>query len=234
MWRLEVGEWVGPARWRWRLSDSADSVGVVEHEVMLDPTVWQFEAFADLYRFLQWNVSPDRRREHEAELLAEVGDWIGQHVLGPVADAIGTRRGTVRMELPAQAAVLGYRSWELARVGGRSWAASRVRVVVVPQPYRPLTKNAVGGRLRMLAVFSLPDGGGALNLRRERFELARLVREIAQVHGCSTGSTRPTPRSPAAPWTSSPAPPPSTLMRGAPLTDDTDDDPPGVSGVLSD
>jgi tetratricopeptide (TPR) repeat protein len=35
----------------------------------------------------------------------------------------------------------------------------------------------------MLAVFSLPDGGNALNLRRERFELARLVREIARVHG---------------------------------------------------
>jgi GNAT superfamily N-acetyltransferase len=32
-------------------------------------------------------------------------------------------------------------------------------------------------------VFSLPDGGNALNLRRERFELARLVREIARVHG---------------------------------------------------
>src|SRR3712207_4661513 len=135
---------------------------VVEHEVMLDPTVWQFEAFTDLYRFLQWNVSLARRRKPEAELLAEVGDWIGQQVLGPVAEAIGTRRGTVRMELPAEAAVLGYRPWELARVGHRdgrrSWAASRVRVVVVPQPRRPLAKNPVGERLRMLAVFSLPDG----------------------------------------------------------------------------
>lgn len=151
--------------------------------MVLDPAVWQFEAFTDLYGFLQRNVSPDRRREHEAELLVEVGDWIGQQVLGPVADAIGTRRGVVRMELPADAAVLGYRPWELARVEGRSWAASWVRVVVVPQPYRPLTKNPVGERLRMLAVFSLPDGGAALNLRRERFELSRLVREIARVHG---------------------------------------------------
>jgi tetratricopeptide (TPR) repeat protein len=184
VWRLRAADWVGPARWRWRLSDSADSsVDVVEHDVALDPTAWQFEAFTDLYRYLQWNVSPDRRREHEAALLVEVGDWIGQQVLGPVAEAIGTRRGTVRLELPSEAAVLGYRPWELARVGGRSWAASRVRVVVVPQPNRPLTKNDVGGRLRMLAVFSLPDGGNALNLRRERFELARLVREIARVHG---------------------------------------------------
>ena len=58
-----------------------------------------------------------------------------------------------------------------------------MRVVVVPQPRRPLAKNPVGARLRMLAVFSLPDGQDALNLRRERFELARLVHEIARVHG---------------------------------------------------
>jgi hypothetical protein len=34
----------------------------------------------------------------------------------------------------------------------------------------------------MLAVFSLPDGTGALNLRRERYELARLVQRIAKVN----------------------------------------------------
>src|SRR5690349_10817836 len=100
MWRLQVEDWIGPTRWRWRLSEPADSsVGVVEHEVLLDPSVWQFEAFTDLYRYLQWNVSPARRREHEAQLLQEVGDWIGQQVLGAVAEAIGTRRGTVRLEL---------------------------------------------------------------------------------------------------------------------------------------
>lgn len=185
MWRLEVVDWAGPTRWRWRLSGAEGAV--VEHVVELDPRDWRFEAFTDLYRYLQWTVTPDRRREREPGVLAEVGDWIGDAVLGPVGAAIGTRRATVQLELPAEAAVLGYRPWELARVadrgGRRSWAASRVRVVVVPQPHRPLAKTPVGSRLRMLAVFSLPDGENALNLRRERFELARLVQKIARVHG---------------------------------------------------
>ena len=34
----------------------------------------------------------------------------------------------------------------------------------------------------MLAVFSLPEGAGALNLRRERYALARLVQRIAKVN----------------------------------------------------
>ena len=34
----------------------------------------------------------------------------------------------------------------------------------------------------MLAVFSLPDGAGALNLRKERVALARLVQRIAKVN----------------------------------------------------
>ena len=34
----------------------------------------------------------------------------------------------------------------------------------------------------MLAVFSLPDGVGALNLRKERVALARLVQRIAKVN----------------------------------------------------
>ena len=45
-------------------------------------------------------------------------------------------------------------------------------------------KRPVGQRLRVLGLFSLPEGGGAaLNLRRERFELARLVQAVAEVHG---------------------------------------------------
>ena len=45
-------------------------------------------------------------------------------------------------------------------------------------------KRPVGQRLRVLGLFSLPEGGGAaLNLRRERFELARLVQDTAEVTG---------------------------------------------------
>ena len=40
----------------------------------------------------------------------------------------------------------------------------------------------MGDRLRMLAIFSLPEGAGALNLRKERFRLARLINNLAKVN----------------------------------------------------
>jgi hypothetical protein len=36
-----------------------------------------------------------------------------------------------------------------------------------------------GGRLRVLGLFSLPEGGQTLNLRRERHSLVQLIRSIA-------------------------------------------------------
>jgi hypothetical protein len=86
------------------------------------------------------------------------------------------------MEVPAGAAVLGYRPWELARVDGQALAGHRVGFIIDQQPHRSMAKAGVGDRLRMLAVFSLPEDAGALNLRKERFELARLVHDIAKVN----------------------------------------------------
>ncbi len=173
VWRLEATDWNGPSEWRWRLLDG-DAL-VAEHQVALDPGAWQVEAFADLYGHLRWRTGPD--------LLDELGDWIAQQVLGPVGAAVAAAPRPVRMELPAEAAVLGHRPWELARIDGRTLVARRVRVVAAAVPHHPLAKRPVGDRVRMLAVFGLPDGSGALNLRRERFELARLVRRIAKAHG---------------------------------------------------
>lgn len=182
--RLEVLDYAGPTRWRWRLTD-AGGVFVADHRVELDAGAWQFDAFTDLHRFLKWNTAPDRRLAHEAELVTEVGDWIGEQVLGEVGVALAEARRPVRLEVPAGAAVLGYRPWELARVGGRALAGHRVGFVIDQQPHRSMAKAGVGDRLRMLAVFSLPEDAGALNLRKERFELARLVHEIARVNNKS-------------------------------------------------
>ena len=63
---------------------------------------------------------------------------------------------------------MGFLPWELARVKGRVLAGHGVSVVVDQQPRDELEKLPVGDRLRMLAIFSLPDGAGALNLRKER------------------------------------------------------------------
>lgn len=103
-------------------------------------------------------------------------------MLGPVADLLAAHGGSVRLELPIEAAVLGYLPSELARVGGRTLASSRVTFVVDHEPLTPIEKRPIGSRLRMLAIFSLPEDAGALNLRKERYALARLVHTIAQVN----------------------------------------------------
>ena len=177
--RLEVLDYRGPARWRFRLTTAERTV---DRDVELDTGAWQFEAFTDLYRYLRWHAAPDRRLRHEAELVARLGDWIAAEVLGPVAAVLAAGRTPVRLVLPAEAALLGYRPWELARVDGRTLAERRIPVIIDQRPRLELGKAPVGERLRMLAVFSLPDDAGALNLRRERHEIARLVRDLAKVN----------------------------------------------------
>lgn len=105
--RLEVLEFEGPTRWRWRLTDAGGAF-VADHKVDLDRGEWQFEAFTDLHTYLRWNAAPDRRLAHEAELVVQVGDWIGERVLGPVGVALASARRPVRLEVPAGAGVLGY------------------------------------------------------------------------------------------------------------------------------
>jgi hypothetical protein len=176
MWRLQVLDWAGTGqwRWRWRLLN-ADGVYVTDHQVEIDATAWQFEAFTNLDNYLKWAASPDRW-EHQAELVEQVGEWVGRHVLGPaIGSALARRRGPVRIGVPADAPALARLPWELARVDGRTLAGHRTNLVIVPEPHESLNKQAVGERLRMLAVFSLPDGAGALNLRKERVALAQFV-----------------------------------------------------------
>ncbi|MFT7834935.1 CHAT domain-containing protein [Saccharothrix sp. BKS2] len=178
MLRLEVLDHRDATSWRWRLTDGG--AFVADHLVGLDPAEWRFEAFTDLYRYLRWHAAPDRRAAHEAELVAQVGDWVADRVLGPIAGALAAARRPVRLEVGA--GVLGHLPWELARVDGRTLAEHRVVFVVDRLPRRPVAKAEVGDKLRMLAVFSLPEDAGALNLRKERHALARLVHDIAKVH----------------------------------------------------
>lgn len=177
--RLEVTQFQDLARWRWVLRDSRGS-SVAEHEVRLDTSDWEYEAFGDLLGYLRWHCAPDRWAEDEARIVGAVGAWIGSAVLGPVVGAaLAVRRpAAVRVVVPPEAAELVYRPLELAHVEGRSLALQDVTLVMetggtaaAPGPVRE--------RLRVLGLFSLPEGGRALNLRRERAELVRLVRAIA-------------------------------------------------------
>src|SRR6266498_829943 len=179
MLRLKVFRDSDPRRWQWRLTGT-DGEPALRHQVALDPAEWQFEALTDLYQFLKANAAPDRRRAHEAELAAQIGDWVSGRVLGPLAVTLARHGQPVRVDVPADAGAMTYWPWELARVEGRTLAEYGVRFIMHQPPHRPVAKVSVGERLRMLAVFSLPEDTGTLNLRKERLALTSLVREIAE------------------------------------------------------
>ena len=176
---LDVLDYQGPTQWRWRLTDAGGGF-LADHEVRLDETAWQYGALDDLDGYIRWRAAADEPLESSSRLVADVGRWIGEEAFGPVGPAIVAKRPvTVRLRLPAEAEFLGYRPFELAYVNDRPLALQGATMVVEFAAEQARTKMEVGDRLRMLAVFSLPVDTAALNLRRERFGLARLVEGIA-------------------------------------------------------
>jgi tetratricopeptide (TPR) repeat protein len=185
--RLEAREFLDLRRWRWVLTDASGAF-VADHEVRLDPADWQFEAFADLPLYLQWHAAPDRRHDDEARIVGEVGEWIGSRVLGAVGPALLLRRpAAVRVVVPAEASALLLRPLELAYVDGKPLSVQDVTLIMPSAPTGTPSRGPgsraapVGERLRVLGLFSLPDGGRALNLRRERYSLVQLIEGIAAV-----------------------------------------------------
>jgi tetratricopeptide (TPR) repeat protein len=187
--RLEVRDFEGPLRWRWLLCEEGSGAPLADHLVDLAGAVGEFEAFTDLYRYLRHYAVPDRRTSSETEIAARVGAWAGEAVLGRrVCDAIvAAVPVTVRVVVPERAGFVLSWPLELAYAGGRPLAA-RGDVTLAYDLAPDLAGRGPGagpgtpsdGRgLRMLAVFSLPTATSVLALRRERFELARLVRRIA-------------------------------------------------------
>ncbi|MGH3979572.1 MAG: CHAT domain-containing protein, partial [Pseudonocardiaceae bacterium] len=179
---LRAVEVAGRHRWRWLLVDESSGAPLADHRVELDPKAVETEAFEDLYRFLRWRAEPDRRVASEAELAARVGAWLDSEVLGePIGRAIvAAAPVTVRVAVPDGAQFLAFRPWELAHVGGVPLAArGDVALVYDLAGANGAPKAPVAEALRMLAVFSLPTATSVLALRRERYELSRLVRRVA-------------------------------------------------------
>ncbi|WP_181320129.1 AAA family ATPase [Saccharothrix carnea] len=161
---------------------------LADHDVSLDESCWQYEAFSDPHGYLRVHAEPDRRSASEAEILARLGRWIGAEVFGDVGAALVARAPvTVRVLIPEQARVLAFRPFESAIATGRAFALSQVSLVVQVQTAdRPArAKTAIGDRVRVLALFSLPTGASVLNLRRERHGLAALIQDIAHTRNLS-------------------------------------------------
>jgi hypothetical protein len=177
---LEVG---GSGRWRWRLSEVGGAF-VADHEVRVDEGAFEFEGFEDLFGFVRWRADLDDRLASEARLVGQVGGWVGEQVLGAVGRAmVEAAPVTVRVRVPAEADWLVARPLELAHVGGVPLVLQGVTLVFEPVGWPTVAKQPVGERLRMLGLFSLPEGSSSLALRRERYELQQLIAEVAAVSG---------------------------------------------------
>lgn len=172
--------------WRWLLVDQASGEPRADHTVALDPPAREVQAFEDLHRFLRWNADPQRRAGSEAQLLDQIGTWLGRAVLGePVGRAIAAAGGTVRVQVPPAAGFLLYRPLELAYVAGVPLARHGVSLVYELGEPRPGKQPVAGDRLRMMALFSLPTAATALGLRRERYALTRLIDRLTARSGRS-------------------------------------------------
>jgi len=181
--RLEVRDYDGPARWRWLLTDVSGEI-LADHEVGLDERSWQYEAFTDLQYYISSYAAPDSFAEDEEWIVAEVGQWAGAQVFGPVADALArvARKApvTVRVVVPDGAEALLFWPLDLAYAGDEPLAVQDVTLVMEAKGDDSAGDMIpVQGRLRVLGLFSLPEGGHPLSLRRERRALVQLVNRIA-------------------------------------------------------
>lgn len=182
--RLVLTDYTDATRWRWTLYDGAGSF-LADHSVRLDPTQREYAGFTDLSGWLDYNqpIYPP------AQQLAELGRWMGEHVFGGVRAALRERRKSpavpVHVVVPRQALELLARPFELARFeDGSGFVDEGVRFIYqVERPARTADKEPAEQAVRILAAFSLPLRASALNLRRERFGLQRLVRELTQTQG---------------------------------------------------
>ena len=174
----------GGLGWRWVLTEPGGAF-VADHQVRLAPGEPGYEAFTDLYGYLRWRADPQDRVASEASLVAEAGRWIGERVLGAVGAALAARApAVVRVVVPEAARVLAFRPLELAVVAGRPLAVQGITLVLAGRRETRRGEAAGGGAAAGAGVVQLAGGRRcALNLRRERFELARLLQEVAEVSG---------------------------------------------------
>ncbi|MBW8875773.1 MAG: tetratricopeptide repeat protein [Acidobacteria bacterium] len=197
--QLHVTDFHDETRWRWELQDDRGAF-LGDHEVRLDRAAPAARGFFDLPGYLK-NRPPDTPPE---ESLETVGEWMGREVFGGVLTKIGERLDfpatVVRVHVPEKAQILLQRPFELAHLDGKPLAEAGVRFVYqLAGAAEPKGGKLTSDRLRVLAVFSLPHGQNPLSLRRERVDLERFLKNLAQTRSATVelrvlqyGATRET------------------------------------------
>ncbi len=199
--RLTLTDYLDATRWRWVLNDSRGRF-LADHVVQLDPTSREYGGFLDLSTYLDY-YQPIHPPEKQLE---ELGTWIGEKVFGGLREAIWKKRAlpavAVQVVVPEAAQDLLFRPFELARLAnGKSFREVGIRFVygLEGTAAGAEDKEPVKKALRILAAFSLPVRANPLNLRRERYGLQRLVRDLNQTQNLAVelrvlqyGATRDT------------------------------------------
>ncbi|MFG1966094.1 CHAT domain-containing protein [Nonomuraea sp. NPDC049028] len=176
---LSVTEYTSPTLWRWELT-GPEGEFLADHEVHLDESSAEYDAFVDLDAHLRWAASPDRRLVHEGEILQKMGRWLGAHVFGPHIGSALLRYApaSIRVVMPEAARVIAAYPLESTIFADKPLTLEGISLVFevdssVSAARRPRSKQPVSDKMRMLCLFSLPEDVSALNLRHERHALAR-------------------------------------------------------------
>ncbi len=206
--QLRITDYHGVSRWCWKLQDNADNF-LADHEVNLDADAQEYQGYDDPPEYLRtFGAARGDGRTGDEKLLRRLGDWIGDQVFGRLRatfrDNITQPATIIRVLVPPEAQDLLFRPFELAHLetGGRPLVEHGIRFIYQHDdaPANPAPKRT-GAVLRVLAVFSVPTDVNPLNLRRERYELRKLLLTIARTRGVAIeprilqyGATRETLR----------------------------------------
>ncbi|MBI4674223.1 MAG: CHAT domain-containing protein [Chloroflexi bacterium] len=183
---LNLSEYRDENHWLWKLHDAKGNV-IADFPVALDPHENEYLGFVDLNAYFRQYRGAYTNRE----MLDQIGAWMGERVFGNLRAKLRERltppATTVQVNVPRDAQPLMTRPFELAhldvRKAPKSFVAHGIRFVYVETPAPAPRPKQAHATLRVLAVFSLPSDVNPLNLRRERYELTKLVRRIAQTRG---------------------------------------------------
>ena len=182
---LEAIEFKDSQHWRWVLRDGFGNY-IQDHEIQLDPKDTKYWALIDLESYLDYHSAPDKWVEDQTKLIEDIGTWISENILGPIADKLGSyvRPITVQVKVPPEASALLQMPLDIAIIKGKTLAKRNVSLVfeLVGRTFSG-EPQGIEDKLRMLAIFSLPTDVSLLALRRERYELLKKINTIAGTHG---------------------------------------------------
>jgi hypothetical protein len=179
--QLSVPEYQGPASWRFSLA--SDTGEVSDHQVNLDTADWRYQAMLDLPGYVAANSADGANFDAADRLVEAVGDWIGEHVLGPLGPILVAHKpAVVTLRISGSADRLARLPLESARVAAKSLPMHNLTLVTEigsPDEYPAQATDSAQDRLRILTVFQSGDDDTGLNQRGERHALEGMVKNIA-------------------------------------------------------